>query len=87
MRKPTMWFPNRSDKPSCTSTENGKKLEILDLDSRGIVHITICLPKTKALISAFIFASAKCWFSHATAKLLIRNAVFLYLHFTTYTGT
>ena len=33
MRKPTMWFLNRSDK----STEKGYTLKILDFERRGIV--------------------------------------------------
>ena len=46
-------------KPSCTSTEDGYRLEILDLESRGIV-----LSVTAKLISVFVFANANCLFSH-----------------------
>ena len=63
-------------KPSCTVTEDGKRLEILDLESRRTV---LCLvAKTKALISfavttklicAFVFAYADCWFSHVVAHI------------------
>ena len=49
-------------KPGCTSTEKNKKLEILDLSTRGIV-----LAK---LICVFVFAYADCWFSHEVAHLL-----------------
>ena len=63
-------------KPGCTATEDGKRLEILDLESRGIC--TIYVAKTKALISfavtaklicVFVFAYAKRWFSHDVAQL------------------
>ena len=38
VRKPSMWFLNISETNlSCTSTEEGQRLEILDLGSRGIV--------------------------------------------------
>ena len=65
-------------KPACTVTEDGYRLEILDLESRGIV-ISMLQKKTKALISfavtaklicAFVFAYAGCWFSHGAAHLL-----------------
>ena len=48
-------------KPACTSTEDGLRLEILDLESRGIV--------TAKLICVFVFAYAVCWFSHEEALL------------------
>ena len=35
MKTPKMWFSNRSN--ANTSTEDGRRLEILDLESRGIV--------------------------------------------------
>ena len=38
MRKQTMWFFRKvRDETSCTSIEDGWRLEILDLDSRGTV--------------------------------------------------
>ena len=53
--------------PGCTVTEDGKRLEILDLESRGIV-----LSVSQKLICAFIFAYADCWFSHSGADMLNR---------------
>ena len=41
-------------KPSCTSKEDGYRLEILDLESRGIAA------KTKALISFAVTAKLIC---------------------------
>ena len=37
MRKPKMWFLDRSDKPSYTNTEDGYWLEVLDLERKRIV--------------------------------------------------
>ena len=63
-------------KPGCTVTEDGLRLEILDLESRGIVFFREA--KTKALISfavtaklicACVFAYADCWFSHVAAQI------------------
>ena len=65
-------------KRGCTATEDGQRLEISDLDRRGIV--LSLQRKTKALISfavtaklicAFVFAYAKSWFSHDTAHLIL----------------
>ena len=38
-------------KPGCTAIEDGLRLEISDLDSRGIVLSKYLVAKTKALIS------------------------------------
>ena len=63
-------------KPSCTSTEDGHRLEIWVLESKGIV---LFVAKTKALISfavtaklicAYVFAYADRWFCHDVAHLL-----------------
>ena len=58
-------------KPTCSVIEDGLKLEILDLDSKGIV---LSLKRNKGadqltpkLICVFVFAYADCWFSHAAA--------------------
>ena len=37
------------------------------------------MAKTKALISAFVFAYADCWFSHAAAHIMISLVVTLNL--------
>ena len=49
-------------KPTCTVTETGYKLEILESERRGIV-LSAKLP------CAFVFAYASCWFSHDVAKM------------------
>ena len=63
-------------KPGCTALEDCQRLEISDFESRGIVLYYVA--KTKALISfavtaklicVFVFAYAKCWFSHDAAHM------------------
>ena len=50
VRKPVVGvFDQVPHKPGCTTTEDGERLEISDLGSRGIVLIRVV--KTKALIS------------------------------------
>ena len=65
------------NKPGCTALEDGWRLEISDFESRGIV-LSIYVAKTMALISfavtaklicVFVFAYAKCWFSHDAAHM------------------
>ena len=51
-------------KPSCTVTQDGKRLEIFR-------NCTIRVAKTKALICTFVFAYADCWYSHAAAHLIL----------------
>ena len=69
-------FPTRSDTNRTTTTEDGQRLEILDLESRVVVA------KTKALISyvinallicSYVFAYAKSRFSHDTAHMKSRS--------------
>ena len=74
MRKPTIWVSDQvRHKPACTVTEDGWRLEILDLESRGIVAKTkalISFAVTAKLICAFVFAYADCWFSHVAAQII-----------------
>ena len=51
---------------ACTVTDD-YRLEILDLESRGIVEAV-----NAKLICVFIFAYAKCCFSHDTAHLFVK---------------
>ena len=56
MRKPVFGVSDQvRHKPSCTTTEDSKKLEILVLGRRGIV---LSVAKTKALISCAFFRTA-----------------------------
>ena len=65
-------------RPGCTATEDCQRLEI------SYLGCTIRVTKTKALISfavtaklicLFVFAYAKCWFSHDTAHIYIRRTI------------
>ena len=80
MGKPALWFPNRSDTNRLYS--HRKWLEAGNFGFRKLRNCTICVAKTKALISfavtaklicVFDFAYANCWFSHEVAHLLIRS--------------
>ena len=72
MRKPTFWFPTRSDTNQAVQLQKmAKRLEISD-------YCTIYVAKTKSLISfavtaklicVFVFAYAKCLFSHDAAHM------------------
>ena len=64
VRKPTIWIPTRSD-TNCSVTEDGLRLEMLSLESRGIILSILCSENkvTVKLICAFVFAHADCWFS------------------------
>ena len=76
MRKPALWFLNRSD---TTSLYNHRQwLDTGNLGFRKKRNCTIRVAKTKALISfavtakvisAFGFANAGCWFSHEVANI------------------
>ena len=72
MRKPTMWFPNRSDTNRAVQAQAG------NFGSRKKRHCIIRVAKSKALISfavtaklicAFVFACADCLFSDALAHI------------------
>ena len=72
-------------RPGLTQTglySHRRWLEALTFGFKKKRDCTICVAKTKALISfavtgklacAFVFAYADCWFSHAKAQLLNRN--------------
>ena len=55
-------------KPGCTGTEDGQRLEILDLESRGIVRAIQI-----SAICVFVFAYADCWFSHEEAHMKMKT--------------
>ena len=75
MRKPTFWFPTWSDTNQAVQLQEmarGLKFRIKIVE--GLYYL--CSQKTKALISfavtkklicVFVFAYAKCWFSHDAA--------------------
>ena len=76
MRKPTMWFSNRSD--TNWAVQPQKQARSLKFWIFKKKDCTSRVAKTKALISfavtaklicAFVFAYANCWFSHEAAQL------------------
>ena len=73
-RKPVFGvFDQVRHKPGCAATEDVKRLEISDLESRGIVlsieRIQRCR-STAQLICVFVFANAKVRFSHGAALII-----------------
>ena len=74
-----MWFPNRSDTNWAVQAQ--KILETANLGFRKYRNYTICVAKSKALISfavtaklicTFVFAYTDCRFSHEAAHLYRR---------------
>ena len=58
-----MWFPNK----------HRRWLEILNLESRGIILLFLLSSKNKVsakLFCSFVFAYAKCWFFHDVAQII-----------------
>ena len=62
MRKPTFWFPTRS------VTNQAVRLHKMARGLKIIIHKVEEL--YYPLICVFVFAYAKCWFSHDAAKML-----------------
>ena len=76
MGKPTKWFPNRSDTNQPVQAQ--KRARSLKFGFKKNKGCSICVAKTKALISfavtaklicIFVFAYAYCWISHEAAHL------------------
>ena len=71
MRKPTMWFPNKSDTNPAVQAQkkarSWKFRELYYLLSKKTKALIISFAVTSKLICAFVFAYAKCWFSHYVA--------------------
>ena len=74
MNKPVFGVSNKvRQKPGCTATEDGLRLEIWDLDKRGS-HYPCSENRgatvTAQLICVFVFAYAKSQFSHDRAQVI-----------------
>ena len=80
VRKPTFLFPTRSD--TNRAVQRKKMDRDLKFRIKKVEDCTTCIlvAKTKALISSavtaklicvFVFAYAKCWFSHDVAHIMI----------------
>ena len=77
MRKPAMWFLNRSDTNQAVQSQK----QVRSFKKR---KCTICVAKTKALISfavtvklicVFVFTYADCWVSHEAAQVLLKYMI------------
>ena len=80
MRKPTFWFPTWCDTDQAVQLQKmarGLKFRTKKVD--GLYYVA----KTKALISfavtaklicVFVFAYAKCWFSHDAAQIYFSSS-------------
>ena len=75
MRTPVFGVSDKvPHKPGCAVTEDVERLEILDLESRGIrvakTKALISFAVTAKLICVFVFAYAKSRFSHDEAHII-----------------
>ena len=76
MRKPVFGDPDQGRLKGCSTTQDGYRLEISNIGSRGVV-LYICsenkgaeqLWVTAKLICIFVFAYAKIWFSYDAAHI------------------
>ena len=80
MGKPTMWFPNRFYTNRAAQTQKMARGLKFWIQKEEELYYTICVEKTKALISfavtakltcAFGFAYADCCFSHEVAQMFL----------------
>ena len=77
MRTPTIWFPNRSDTNQAVQAKEmarGWKFwfqKVQELYYPCSKNKGADQPVTVKLICAFVFAYAKCWFSHYMAHRVL----------------
>ena len=72
VRKPVFWVLDLlPHKPVCTAIEDGWRLEISELGSRGVAKTKalISFAVTAKLICVFVFANAKSRISHDEAQI------------------
>ena len=67
--KPTMWLLTRSDTNRPVQAKRMARGWKFWIKFRKWRNCTICVAKTKAMICAFGFTYADCWFSHEVAHL------------------
>ena len=78
MRKPTFWFPTWSNTNQAVQLQKmarGLKFWIKKEEGLPPIYVAktkalICFAVTAKLICVFVYAYAKCWFSHDTAKIV-----------------
>ena len=73
MRKPTFWFPTWSDiKQTAQLQKMAGDLEFRIEKVEGLYYL--CSENKGAKLSpVFVFAYAKCWFSHDVAQINMRS--------------
>ena len=70
MRKPTFWFSTRSDSNQAVQLQKiARGLKFRIKKEEGF-YIIIIMKFTAKLICVFVFAYAKCWFSHDAAQIV-----------------
>ena len=80
MRKQTFWFPTWSDTNQAVQLQKmsrGLKFRIQKVEGVYFLWKTkalISFSVTAKLICVFVFAYAKCWFSHNAAHMLIQSS-------------
>ena len=84
MRKPTIWFMNRSDTNRAVQVQKMARywkfwiLKIKELycpcsENKGTDQLRV----TVKLICAFVFTYANCWFSDVAAHMFLKSLIFL----------
>ena len=76
MRKPTFWFPTCSDTNQAVQLQKmARGLKFRIWKEEGLYYFYVAKTKeligfavTAKLICVFVFAYAKCWFSHDAAQ-------------------
>ena len=87
MRKPTLWFPTWSDTNQAVQLQEmarGLKFRIkkvgglyyLCSENKGVISFAV----TAKLICVFVFAYAKCLFSHDAAQMLQKEQLIKSYH-------
>ena len=76
MKKPTLWFPTRSDtKRAVQPQKKARSLKFRIQEEEGLyfpvakTRALISFTVTAKLICVFVFAYATCWVSHEAAQL------------------
>ena len=70
MRKPTFWFPTRSETNQAVQLQKvarGLKFRIYKVE--GLYYLCSENKGPAKLICVFVYAYVKCWFSHDAAQL------------------
>ena len=72
MRKPTFWFSTWSDTNQAVQLQKNARGFKFQLSKVEGSYYLCSKNKGAKLICVFVFAYAKCWFSHAAAHIMTR---------------